>query len=208
MRLLVLGASGRIGRLIVGEAVRRGHRVTGQSRSAARVPLPALPAVGHPADPAFLKAIVPDHDAVICALGGDPDPAAKPFSDATRALLPAMRATGTSRLVAITGAGRTQTRPPGHWLFARLLAPIRRREPHPDKAAQEDLIAASDLEWTIIRPGPIADGPLPGGLHAWWPVPPDVQVTAITRAEVAQIVLDAVEQQRWRRARPLVGHLA
>lgn len=208
MRLLVIGASGRLGRLIVGEAMIRGHQVTGQSRSAARVPAGAVPAVGPPADAGLLAGVVPGHDAVIFALGVDASAPATLFSDATRVLLDAMADAGVRRLVAITGARGGETCSASNWLPSRVLYPLFGRDRHPDKDAQEALIAASDLDWTIIRPGPIADGPLKGGLHAVWPVPAHVQVAAVTRGEVAEVVLDAVEQHRWQHAQPLVGHFA
>jgi putative NADH-flavin reductase len=214
---MVLGASGQLGRRIVGQATIRGHRVTAQSRDAARLPAPALPplaepAAFHPADTARLADMLPGHDAVICALGVDHNGPSTLFSDTTRALISTMPAAGVRRLAVITGAGHGESCGPswgaGGWLSSRLLAPLFVRQRHPDKDVAEELIAASDLDWTVIRPGPIAEGPLKGGLHAVWPVPPRVQVAAVTRDEVAEFVIDAVEQSRWRHRKPLVGHFA
>lgn len=208
MQLLVIGASGRLGGAIVSEALSRGHQVTAQSRERRRVPAGALPAVGQPGCPQLLAEIVPGHDAVVFAVGRDRDAPDTLLSDATRALIAAMPAAGPRRLVAITGAPSDQIGSRSRWLPSRLFSPLFARPRHPDKDVQEDVIAASDLDWTIIRPGPIADGPLPGGLHALWPVPPNVQVAGVTKAELAEFALDAVEHQRWQRSRPLVGHLA
>jgi len=208
VRLFVIGASGRLGRHIVAEAVRRGHLVSGQSRLAGRLSPDVQPMVGHADDAQFLAATLPGHDAVVSALGIDHAGPTTLFSDATRALLAAMSTAAVHRLVAITGAGNGESCGPGGWRSSRLLRSFYARPRHPDKDAQEDLIAASDLDWTIIRPAPIAAGPLKGGLHAVWPVPRHMQVTAVTRSEIAEVVLDAVEQHRWRHARPLVGHFA
>lgn len=208
MRLFVIGASGHLGRHIVAEAQRRGHQVSAQSRSAARLPPATQAVVGKADDAALLSAAMAGHDAVVSALGNDRSAPPTLFSDATRALLAAMTLASVRRLVAITGADSTETGPPAGRLLNRLLWPWLAPARHPDKAAQEALIAASDRDWTIIRPGPIARGPLPGGLHAAWPVPPRMQVAGVTAAEVAEVVLDTVEQHRWRQARPLVGHLA
>jgi hypothetical protein len=145
---------------------------------------------------------------VVSALGVDHTGPTTLFSDAARALLAAMAAASVHRLVAITCAGHGETCGPGGWRSNRLIWPLLAQPRHPDKDAQEELIAASDRDWTIIRPGPIAKGPLKGGLHAVWPVPRHVQVAAVTRTEIAEVVLDTVEQHRWRRARPMVGHFA
>jgi putative NADH-flavin reductase len=208
MKLFVLGASGQLGRLIAGEAMIRGHTVTGQSRHPGRVPPGAWPAVGSPLDTGLLARMLPGHDAVVFALGVDHNGPTTLFSDTTRLLIPAMQAAGVHRLVAITGIGAAETRGHGGWFYNNIIYPLFTRHRYADKSVQEELIAASSLDWTIVRPGPFADGPLNGDLHAIWPLAGDVQVNAVTREEVAEFVIDIVEQHRWAHARPLVGHLA
>lgn len=208
MRLFVVGGSGRLGRRITARALQRGHAVTAQGRDATRLPAATRSAVGHPCDADFLAATLPGHDAVLYALGIDHAQPTTLFSDSTRALIAAMQAAGVSRLVAVTGVGASETRGHGGWFYNSIIFPLFTRHRYADKSVQEELIAASDLDWTILRPGPFSAGPLPGALTAVWPVPPDVQVNAVTREEVADYMLDVMEQHRWPHARPLVGHLA
>ncbi|MBU6166121.1 MAG: NAD(P)H-binding protein [Alphaproteobacteria bacterium] len=208
MRLFVIGGSGQLGRLVVGESLLRGHRVTVQSRQAARVPPWTRAAVGDPCDAGFLAAALPGHDAVLYALGVDHAGPTTLFSDSTRALIPAMQAAGVARLIAITGSGAGETGSHGGWLYNSIIHPLITRHRHADKNVQEEMIASSALDWTIIRPGPYTAGPLPGALTAVWPVPPDLKINAVTREEVAEYMLDVVEQHRWPHGRPLVGHLA
>lgn len=203
-----MGASGQLGRMIASEAMIRGHAVTAQSRHPARMPPGAVPVVGSPLDPDLLARALPGHDAVILALGIDHNGPTTLFSDAARALIPAMRGAGVRRLVAITGIGVGDTRGHGGWFHNSIIAPLFTRHRDTDRSVQEELIAASELDWTIVRPGPFADGPLKGDLHAIWPLADDVQVNAVTRGEVAEFVIDVVEACRWHHARPLVGHLA
>lgn len=207
MRLFVIGASGHVGSLVVAEALRRGHRVTGQSRDPARVPAGADVAAGSAGDAGFLTNALPGHDAVIFALGVDHRRPTTLFSGSTAALIPAMHKAGVRRLVAITGIGAGETKGHGGWLYNRVIYPLFTRNRYEDKTRQEAIIAASDLDWTVIRPGPFVKRPAPGPLQALWPIPPGVQVTAITCTETAAFVIDTVEKGTWRHAMPLFGHV-
>lgn len=74
MKLLVLGANGRTGSLVLREALERGETVTAVVRSDARRPIiqhdQLNVVVGDPCDPKFLSGVFPDQDAVISTLGG------------------------------------------------------------------------------------------------------------------------------------------
>jgi uncharacterized protein YbjT (DUF2867 family) len=71
MRLLVVGATGGLGRLAVAEAARRGHDVAALVRDPARANLPEPVATvrGDMLDPATLGPALAGKDAVVCALG-------------------------------------------------------------------------------------------------------------------------------------------
>lgn len=74
MRLVVLGANGRTGKLVVREALKDGAQVTAVVRSAAKSPgirhRRMSVVIGDPADAAFLTRVFEGQDAVISALGG------------------------------------------------------------------------------------------------------------------------------------------
>lgn len=109
MKLVVLGANGRTGKLVVREALNRGETVTAVVRSDAKRP-PIVHdqlniVVGDPCDPKFLAEIFRDQDAVISTLGGR-----KPTKKATAiywmsadAITEAARDTGLTK-VAITSS--------------------------------------------------------------------------------------------------------
>ncbi|MEM9374344.1 MAG: NAD(P)H-binding protein [Planctomycetota bacterium] len=71
MKLLVLGASGRIGRWLIRLAVERGHDVDALVRpgSVDKVPAGARIILGDPTDPETLGPIVFDHNTVLSAVG-------------------------------------------------------------------------------------------------------------------------------------------
>jgi NAD(P)H-binding len=102
VRLLVVGATGGLGRLVVAEGARRGHHVAALVRDPARagLPEPVQMVRGDVLEPVSLDPAVQARDAVICALG-NPSPR-KPstlLADGTRNLVEAMRRAGVPRLV-------------------------------------------------------------------------------------------------------------
>jgi putative NADH-flavin reductase len=208
LSVFVLGASGSVGRLIVAEARTRGLSVTAQSRVSSR--LAGLDAAGQivaldPTDSAALAATLPGHDAVVFALG-DRRRGTTLFSDATRALLPAMQIAGVRRLVAITGVGAGETRGHGGFLYDNLIFPLFTRSIYADKDRQEALIEASGLDWTIVRPAPFSENLAPGPLQVLTQIAPDTKLRRITRAEVAGFVLDQLASNAFLRRKPFIGH--
>jgi putative NADH-flavin reductase len=103
VKVAVLGATGRTGRLIVEELQRRGHSVVALVRDPAR--LTGVPTVvGSSRDPQALARLLPGVDAVISALG----PVDKDHTlhrDTARALIEAMAMASVKRFVGVSGAG-------------------------------------------------------------------------------------------------------
>jgi uncharacterized protein YbjT (DUF2867 family) len=198
MKLLVLGASGGVGRLITAEAAARGWPVRAQGRDAARLaarlpPGPGVePAAADPTDPAALARLVGGREAVAFALGVDRPGPTTLFSDATRALIPAMEEAGVRRLVAVTGVGCGETRGHGGWFYDRVIFPLFTRARYADKDRQEALIRESRLAWTLVRPAPFSTRPSARPLEAHTTVPPGLVLTHVTRAEVAAFVVETL----------------
>jgi putative NADH-flavin reductase len=208
MHILVIGASGRVGRFLIQEGLRRGHSFTAQTRTPGKLPeaqgLGVV--VGSPTDQAFLDGIVPGHDAVVFVLGIDHRRPTTLFSDATRALLGAMTRAGVRRLVAVTGIGSGETRGHGGWFYNWFTFPLFTRNRYADKDRQEALIEASGLDWTIVRPSPFSDAQPRGTLQVFDPVPPRLQLTQVHPREVAVFVIEEVEKGRHLRRKPFIGH--
>lgn len=195
MRLLVLGASGGVGRLFVEQALQHGHAVTAQTRRAAK--LAGLAdrvriVEADPCDPAALEAAVEGQEAVLYALGTDRPGPTTLFSTSTGHLVEAMRRAGVRRLVAITGVGAGETRGHGGFFYDWLIFPLFTRRRYADKDRQEALIRASGLDWTIVRPAPFAREVPKGPLEIHDQVSPGLVLRRVTRAEVAGFVLGAL----------------
>ena len=205
MRVAVLGATGSTGRLVVAELVRRGHEVTALSRTAPSASAPEVRWVeGDARDAAVVAELVKGAGAVVSALGprkGD----ATLHRDVTPHLVSAMRAAGVRRFVGVSGAGIDV---PGDRKSPRdrLISALVRRfggEAVRDKAVERELWAATDLDWTLVRPPRLVDGPATGAVEHSAARSPSR--TSISRADLAAFVVDLVEQPDYVREAPLVA---
>jgi uncharacterized protein YbjT (DUF2867 family) len=209
VRLLVLGATGSVGRLIVAQALARGHAVTAETRDSARAAalLPgARIAAADPTDAAALTPLCAGQDAVIFALGTDRGGPTTLFSDATRARLAAMARHGVDRLVAITGVGAGETRGHGGFLYDRIIFPLFTHHRYADKDRQEALIRTSGVAWTILRPAPFAATPGTAPMQRVTAIAPTTRLVRVTREEVAGFALDCAERGLYRHEAVFFGH--
>ena len=198
MHLFILGATGGIGRELVGQAIERGHRVTAFVRSPQKLGLPrqGLTVVqGDVRDAQAIAAAVAGHDAVLSAIG-PPGPGRTTItSDSARATLAAMEAACVRRLLVVGVAVLF----PDAGTLARLLRNTLLRNIADDSAEMERIVKASHLEWTIVRPPRLTNGPLTERYRvADDHLPPGAGGGAakVSRADVARFLLDEAGQPR------------
>ncbi|NUS05767.1 MAG: SDR family oxidoreductase [Nonomuraea sp.] len=164
MKLTVFGATGGTGQCLVDQALAEGHHVTAVVRDVSRLPQaghPRLdPVVADAMDPEAISAAVTGRDAVVSALGPRPGGGGSVCADGARAIITAMRAAGSRRLVVVTASGHIVDK--GDGPASRLLVkPLLRRflrEGFADFARTDEVVRASGLDWTIMRPPRLTDG--------------------------------------------------
>ncbi|MFF7098330.1 NAD(P)-dependent oxidoreductase [Streptomyces rubradiris] len=164
MRITVVGATGGTGKHLVRQVLDAGHRITAVVRDAARLRqashLRLDVVTADVMDPEAIKEAVGGKDAVVSALGPRTKGDASVCSDGARALIIAMRATGTRRLVVVTASGHVVD--DGDGPFTRtVVKPMLRwylREGFADFACTDQAVQASGLDWTIMRPPRLTDG--------------------------------------------------
>lgn len=208
MKVVVLGATGATGRLIVGKAVAKGHEVVAlvRSREKGADLAGAVLVEGDARDPVALTRAIAGCDAVISSLGT----AMSPFrevtllSTATRALVDVMAEQNVRRLVCITGLGAGDSRGHGGFLFDWVFLPLMLRKVYEDKNRQEDAIRASTLDWTIVRPTVLNDKPARGGIKALTDLS-GVHGGTIARADIAEFVVEQLATDAWLRKAPLIS---
>lgn len=204
MKLSVLGAAGFIGSEVVNQALAKGLEVRALTRRsgqlASRTGLEII--VGDATDSASLNSVLAGSTAVLSCIGGAGD-----LAGTMTAVLAAMRAADVSRLVAISGAGITvpgERKPMAHRLasvFVRLLAA---RVVAAKQAEFEVLLAASDIDWTTLRPPRVVDGPASGRARA--SLDASQMAFRVTRGDVAEVMLaEIVDRSFVRRAAYITG---
>ena len=209
MNLLIIGATGGTGRALVEQGLERGHQVTAFVRNPARLAIRherLVIARGDVLDPASVEAAVHGQDAVLCALGHKrwfyPT---RILSGGTRNLIHAMESQGVRRLVCETtlGIGDTWGRMGAYYtLFVGVfILPFY----FFDKVRQERLIRRSSLDWVIVRPGALTNGPKRGRLRHGPNVGHWLWTVRISRADVADFMLDQLTDDAYLRSAPGVS---
>lgn len=164
MRLTIFGATGGTGKHLLEQACDAGHEVTAVVRDPARLTYthPELTVVtADVMDPAAIEPHIAGRDAVLSAIGSAS--AKQPTTvqtDSTTSILKAMNEVGVRRFLVVSNCGMV-TEGDGP-LTKHLVKPILWRilkNPWTDMLHMEEVIRASDLDWTIIRPPQLTDGP-------------------------------------------------
>lgn len=206
-KLLVMGATGPTGRLIVSEAVSRGHEVTALVRSAerARDLSGAKLVVGDVRNGEDLRNALKGRDAVICALGTGASPFSQVtlLSTATKALVEAMKAESVARLVCITGMGAGDSRGHGGFAFDNLIFPLLLKNVYADKDRQEAIIRDSGLDWVLVRPTILNNKDARGSVRTLTDLS-NFHGGSISRADVAKFLLDQLRSDTWLHRSPLI----
>jgi putative NADH-flavin reductase len=200
MNLLIVGATGGTGQQLVSQALERGHRVTALVRKEPSAePRPGLFTVlGNVLDASSLDGAVQGQNAVLSALGH------KQFfrpthilSEGTRNLIGAMRRHGVRRFVCETALGISDAWWQMGLYYTLFVRPIIVPLYFWDKNRQEAVIRASDLDWTIVRPGALTNGPKRGHYRHGPRVGRWLRTVRISRADVAAFMLDQLTDDRY-----------
>lgn len=197
MKLTVFGASGRIGGLVIKQALDAGHKVTAVVRESSGYSSPGVEVVRVPGltDPAALMPALDGADAAISGVGPRSRKDTRVASSSTRAILAALEAAGVRRFVAVTAAPVIAPPPDDAWLNRRILHPLITtllREIYADLARMEEDIRHSTTDWTVVRPPRLTDKPLTGkyrtAINANVP-----RGSTISRADVAHAMLGVLD---------------
>jgi putative NADH-flavin reductase len=205
-RILIVGATGGTGRQLLAQALERGYAVTALVRDPSKLGVEhdRLRIVrGDVLDYGPVETAMRDQDAVLSALGHKRylGPTSI-LSEGTGNILRAMEAHGVHRFVCETSLGIGDSAGRMGLYYTLFVIPVVLPFYFWDKTRQERRIAASKVEWVIVRPGVLTNGEKRGAYRHGPEVGSYLGTVRISRADVADFMLDQLTEDSYVGAAP------
>lgn len=216
MRVLVIGGNGQTGRLVIDEALQRGHKVTALIRNPdALAPKDGLTIVkGTPVDPSNIenafKAVQGDlPTAVIVALATPKEKGARVMSDAHENLVAAMKRHGVSKIATLSSFGVGSSFPHITVIMRFAISSTSFGHLFVDHNRVDGILKKSGLDFVLLRASRLTTaskapvrflGDEGKGLGVF------AGLRGISRASVAACLVDAVEKSTWDRSTPVISN--
>jgi len=160
MKILVFGANGRTGKLVMDRAIAMGHEVSILVRHTG-LSLPAgvrvITGDALKADDVLLATEF--QDAVVDCIGGTAPWKNQTLEhDAMQNIVAAMKKSGSKRLLVVSAMGVAESKKQSPCWYRFLMVPTFLRGSTADKTAMEAVVRGSGLDWVIARPPILTDG--------------------------------------------------
>jgi len=168
MKLVVFGATGGIGSKVVEQALTAGHEVTAVARHPSAITLQheRLEVMqGDVLEPGTIQESIAGKDAVISALGARNLAPTTVYSEGVANIMQAMQAAQVRRILCISAGGLEPGPRWQRWIVKPLLWLILKNM-YTDLVRMETVVKASGLDWTILRPPTLTNGPRTGRYQA------------------------------------------
>jgi len=199
MKLIVFGASGTVGVEIVKQALEKYYSVTAFVRN------PEKLANLHHANLTIFKGdvlnlsevenAVQNHDVVLCVLGDGN--AGKVRALGTRNIIDAMHKAGIKRLICQTTLGLGESYGNLNFFWKHIMFGMLLKKAFQDHQLQEQHILNSELNYTIVRPGALTDGPTTKSFKSGFDKEYKQLNLKISRADVADFMLGQLKSDRY-----------
>lgn len=207
MKLLLLGATGPTGRHLLDQALDAGHDVTALVRNARRLAIrhPRLAAViGDATDAPTLEEAVRGKDAVLSALGAGNSLHSELASRAMTALIPVLKAQAVKRIILLSAFGVGESVKQAS-LMQKLFYRTLLRRIFADKAKADAMLQASKLDWTLVNPTLLTNGPRTGKYRTGERLVMR-GMAKISRADVAGFMLAQLATDEWIRRTAVISY--
>lgn len=217
LKISIFGSTGAIGKVVVREAVKRGHEVTAVVRDLARWDSAEAgivdgkgilhTATGDVLRPDSVTEAARGMDVVISAYGprfGEEND----LPEATRSLIEGVRRAEAGRLIVVGGAGSLEVEPGVRLMdtpeFPEEIRPLARAH-----SEALDIIRESDIDWTVLCPAAVIEpGKRTGDFRIGMDrlIIDERDVSHITIEDFAVAMLDEIEDPQFIRSRFTVAY--
>jgi putative NADH-flavin reductase len=168
MKIVIFGASGKTGTLMVSQALELGHQVTAYVRRANALEIEHQNlkiVVGNLTDTNKLKEAITGADACLSTLGGGSlTKHATEIMTGIDQIVSVMEQERVSRFIYLSSVGVGESRAYMAQPVRFIVCDILLRIPFADHHTNEQRLAKSKLQYTLVRPGGLTDGPKTGNL--------------------------------------------
>lgn len=214
-RILLYGATGRTGELIVAYALQKGYAVTALVRNPDKLQLKSehLTIIrGLPTNLDDVRQALRGCDAVISALSALPESDSMsrkkltlPHTLATtmRNTVTAMGEQGVRRIVTLSSIGAGESWPYAPWYMRLAIKLTNFKFVFADHGAQESLLRQSNLDWVIARPVALNNNETTGKLVVGYDKTPSP--FAISRRQLARFMVDSLAGNEFVHQAPLLS---
>ena len=194
MKVLVLGANGRTGALVVAYAVANDHDVSVLVRRAGRSYGPGVRVIeGDALNAKDMLRAMQREDAVVECIGGTAPWRYQTLErDVMRNIVSAMKETRAARLLVVSALGVAESKKQCHWWYRWLVVPTFLRGITRDKRAMEAIVRGSGLDWVIARAPILTDGVETGRVKV---LRKNEKGRAITREDLAAWLVEQLESR-------------
>ncbi|MDJ0659498.1 MAG: SDR family oxidoreductase [Crocosphaera sp.] len=192
MKLVVFGATGKVGQQVVKQALEQGHDVTAFARNPLKLKIkhPKLQLFqGDVMDSARVEQALQGQDVVVCTLGSGQKLTGTVRSQGTQNIIEAMKRCRMRRLICQTTLGVGESWGSLNFYWKYVMFGLILRNVFIDHQRQEESVQNSGLDWTIIRPGAFIEGGLTGQYRHGFPGTDNTSKLKITPADVAEFIL-------------------
>lgn len=192
MKILVIGATRGIGKVLVECALEEQNEVSVLARNPDKI------RTRHE-NLKVIRGDILDGNSVASALAGQEAVCScvgvpitfKPvtlFSRGAARVLEALRHNPDQKYIAVTGIGAGDSKGHGGFLYDRIFKPLFLKTIYADKDREESLIKQSDSQWLIVRPAGLTNGPRTGKYRVLHDLE-GITARRVSRLDVADYIL-------------------
>jgi len=202
MKVVIFGSSGGTGRELLKQAMEREHEIIAFVRNPDRIADIKTSnmgiIVGDVLDSKAVENAVSEQDAVISAIGAGATRSTL-REEGTRNIVECMQRKKVRRLVSLSSMGVGDSRSNLGFFTKYIVVPIFLRHAFADHEKQESVIRLSSLDWTIVRPPHLKDGPRIGEYKHGIQIGEREIQGKISRADVADFMLNQLTDDTYLR---------